>query len=193
MLPIVEGVSDNDCVLAGDATCATTVGHRLYDNTPPRRLGPVFLDIRVAYSDVDAPPYMDFDNSFASSSFSRVHQLEEVDTAISDTDDIFFDGTDGIDPRVMFLVDLHVPDFAPTHDDLGAFDRQVKAIFTTSRAQHRFADILRRSGDSTAKYYFTMRTKDLDAFDRAKRAHFDDGSQAVTTDDSAPLGLSSCS
>jgi hypothetical protein len=32
-----------------------------------------------------------------------------------------------------------------------------------------------------------MRAKDPDVFDRAKRAHFDDGSRAVTTDDSELL------
>jgi hypothetical protein len=32
-----------------------------------------------------------------------------------------------------------------------------------------------------------MRTKDPDVFDRVKRSHFDDGSQAVTTDDSGLL------
>jgi hypothetical protein len=64
----------------------------------------------------------------------------------------FFDGIDGMDPRLMSMFELHVPDSAPTHcDDLGALDRQVKAISTASRAPHRLADILRRSGDSTAK------------------------------------------
>jgi hypothetical protein len=32
-----------------------------------------------------------------------------------------------------------------------------------------------------------MRTKDPDIFDRVKRAHFDDGSQAVTTDNAELL------
>jgi hypothetical protein len=99
-------------------------GHRLCDNTPPHRLG-----------------YLDFDNSFASSGFSCVDQLGEVDTAISNTDDMSFAGADGIDPRVMSLFDLHVPGFARTHDDLGALDREVKAISTTSRAPHRFTDV----------------------------------------------------
>jgi hypothetical protein len=85
-------------------------------------------------------------------------------------------------------LDLNIPDSAPAHyDDLGALDHQVKAISTASRAPHRFADFLRRSGDSVAKYYSTMRTKDADAFDRVKRAHFDNGSLAVTTDDSGLL------
>jgi hypothetical protein len=33
-----------------------------------------------------------------------------------------------------------------------------------------------------------MRTKDPDVFDRVKRAHLDDGSQAVTTDDAEQAG-----
>jgi hypothetical protein len=86
------------------------------------------------------------------------------------------------------MFDLNTPDSAPAHyDDLGALDHQAKVISTASRAPHRFADILRRSGDSAAKYYSTMRTKDPDIFDRVKRAHFDDGSQAVTTDDAELL------
>ena len=105
-------------------------GHHYCDNTPPR-----VADIRVANSDVDATPHLDFDNSFASFSFSRVYQLEEVDTAISDTDDMFFDGTDSIDPRVMSLFDLRVPDFALTHDDLGALDLY---CFSPSTSLRRF-------------------------------------------------------
>jgi hypothetical protein len=60
----------------------------------------------------------------------------------------------------------------PTHyDNLGALDRQLKAISTASRAPHRFADILHRSSDSATKYYATTpRT----VFDRVQRAHFDD-------------------
>jgi hypothetical protein len=84
-----------------------------------------------------------------------VQQLEEVDADIPDTDDMSFDG---IDPCVMSMFDLHVPDSAPAyHDDLGEVDHQVEAISTASRAPHRSADILRRSGDSAAKYYSTMR------------------------------------
>jgi hypothetical protein len=107
-----------------------------------------------------------------SSGFSRVYQVKEVDSAI----------------RVMYMFDLHVPDSAPVYyDDLGTLDHQVKAISTASRAPHRFVDISRRSGDSAAKYFATMRTKDPDVFDRVQRAHFDEGSQAVTTDDSGLL------
>jgi hypothetical protein len=115
-------------------------------------------------------------------------ELEEVHTDIPDTYDMLFDGIDGIDPRVMSVFDLNIPDSAQAHyDDLGALNLQVKAISTASRAPHRFADILCRSGDSAAKYYSTMCTKDPNVFDRVKRAHFDDGSQAVTTDASELL------
>jgi hypothetical protein len=82
------------------------------------------------------------------------------------------------------MFDISIPHSAPAHyDDKRALDHQVKAISSASRAPHRFADILRRSGDSTAKYYSTMRTKDPDVFVRVNCAHFDDGSQAVTTYD----------
>jgi hypothetical protein len=54
------------------------------------------------------------------------------------------------------MFDLHVPDSAPVHyDDLGTLDHQVKTISTASRTPHRFTDILRQSGDSTAKYSVT--------------------------------------
>jgi hypothetical protein len=67
-------------------------------------------------------------------------------------------GIDGIDYRVMSMFDLHVPDSGPAHfDDLGAHNRQVKAISTASRVLHRFADILCRSDDSATKYYATLR------------------------------------
>jgi hypothetical protein len=82
-------------------------GHRFYDPTPFRRLRyPCF-----PY----APGDPDFDKYFAPSGFSGVHQLKEVDAATPDTDDMFFDG---IDPRVMSMFDLHVPD----SDDLGELD-----------------------------------------------------------------------
>ena len=84
----------------------------------------------------------------------------------------------------MSMFDLHVPN---SYNHLGVLDHQVKPISTASRAPHRFTDILCRSGDSAAKYYSTMRTKDFDVFERVQRAHFDDGSQAVTTDDSGLL------
>ena len=75
-----------------------------------------------------------------------MHQLEEVDAAISDTDDVFFNG---IDTRVISVFDLRVLDSAPTHyDDLGALNHQIKSISTTSRDPHRFADFLRQSGNS---------------------------------------------
>jgi hypothetical protein len=110
-------------------------GHRLCDNTPSYR-----LDIHVFRSDVpDAHPDPDFDKYFASSGFSRVHQLEEVNAFVSDSDDMFFDGIDDIDPRVMSMFDLHVPDSAPTHyDDLSALDHQAKAISAASRASTSF-------------------------------------------------------
>jgi hypothetical protein len=88
----------------------------------------------------------------------------------------------------MSKFDLNIPDSALAHyDDLGALDHQVKAISTASCAPHCFADILHRSGDSAAKYYSTMHTKDPDVFDRVKRAHSDDGSQAMTTIDAELL------
>ena len=60
-------------------------GHRL--KTTHR---PIVWDIRVIKSGVpDASPGSDFDKYFASSGFSRVYQLEEVDAAISDTDVIY--------------------------------------------------------------------------------------------------------
>jgi hypothetical protein len=116
-LPIIETVSDSD------VTNATSAG-----------------------TDVpDAPPGPDSDEYFASSGLSLVHHLEEVDAAISDTDDMIFEGIDGTDPRAMSMFDLNVPDSAKTHyDNLGALDRQVKALSTASRAPHRFGDILRR-------------------------------------------------
>jgi hypothetical protein len=72
------------------------------------------------------------------------------------------------------MFDLSIPNSAPVHyDELGALDHQVKVISTASRAPYRFADILRRSGDSAALYFSTMRRYDPDAFDHVKRAHFD--------------------
>jgi hypothetical protein len=83
---------------------------------------------------------------------------------------------------------MTVFDSAPTHyDDSSALDHQVKAISATSRAPHRFVDILRWSGDYATKHCATMRTRDPDAFDRVQRAHLDDGSQAVIIDDSGLL------
>jgi hypothetical protein len=75
----------------------------------------------VLSRDADAPQY------FASSGFSGVQHMEEVDALVSYTDDVFFDD---IDPRVMSMFDLHAPDSAPTPcDDL---DHQVKAISSAS-------------------------------------------------------------
>jgi hypothetical protein len=94
---------------------------------------------------------------------------------VSDSDALFIGGIDGIDPRVRSTFDLHVQDSPPTHhDDLGALDRQLKAISITSRAPHRFADILRWSSDSATKFYATTRTKNPDVFDRVQRTYFDD-------------------
>jgi hypothetical protein len=71
-LPLVETVSDDDYVLAGDGICATSA-----DTTPVTTHRPVVWDIRVVKSNVpDAPPDLDFRKYFALSSFSRVHQLE---------------------------------------------------------------------------------------------------------------------
>jgi hypothetical protein len=58
--------------------------------------------------------------------------------------------------HMLSMFDLHVPDSTLTHyDDLGTLDHQVKPSSTASRATtpNRFADILRRSGDSARKYY----------------------------------------
>jgi hypothetical protein len=86
-------------------------GHRFCDNTSPYCLGHAPLD-----------PV--FDHCFASSGFSCVHQLDEVDATVSDTDDTSFDG---IDHRVMPIFDLHVPNSAPTHyDDLDALCLQAR-------------------------------------------------------------------
>jgi hypothetical protein len=58
----------------------------------------------------------------------------------------------GVDPRVMSLFDLHVPNFAPNYYDvLGALDYQVKVISAASRGPRRFADLLRWSDNSIAK------------------------------------------
>jgi hypothetical protein len=71
-LPLVETVSDDDFVLAGDGVCATSAG-----SAPVKARSPVVWDILVAKSNVpDAPQDLDFRKYFALSSFSRVHQLE---------------------------------------------------------------------------------------------------------------------
>jgi hypothetical protein len=52
-----------------------------------------------------------------------MHQLEEADAFKSDTDNRFIDG---IDPHVMSMFDLHVPDSALTHHDvMSMFDLHV--------------------------------------------------------------------
>jgi hypothetical protein len=72
VLPLVETVSDDDSVLAGDGICATSA-----DTAPVTAHRPIVWDIRVVKSNVpDAPPDLDFRKYFALSSFSRVHQLE---------------------------------------------------------------------------------------------------------------------
>lgn len=69
-------------------------------------------DICVVKSAVTgAPPDPDFDKYFASSGFFRVHQREEIDAFVPDTNDMFFDG---IDPLGMSMLDLHIPDSTPT-------------------------------------------------------------------------------
>jgi hypothetical protein len=94
--------------------------HRFYDNTPPYRLGYLCCEKRR--------PQCTPRSRSASSGISCVHQLEEVDTFKFDTDNTFIDG---IDPHMISMFDLHVPDSAPTHhDDLG--DHRVKAISTAS-------------------------------------------------------------
>jgi hypothetical protein len=190
-LLIVKTVPDDDPVHEGDVACATSL-----DTASMTTHRPVLWDIHVVNSDVpDALEDLDFDKYFAPSGFSHVQhleevhkELEEVNTGIPDTGDMFFDGIDGIDPRVISVFDLNIPDSAPAHyNDLGALDLQVRAISTASRAPHSFADIFRRSCSSAAKYYSMMCTKDTNVFDRVKRAHLDDGSQAMTTDDSELL------
>jgi hypothetical protein len=70
------------------------------DSTPSSR-----LDIHVVNRDLpDALEDPNFDNFFASSGFSRAQQLEEVNAGIPDTDNMFLDGIDGIDPRVIAYV-----------------------------------------------------------------------------------------
>jgi hypothetical protein len=102
--PLLYSVSDDDYVLARDAACATST-----DTTSVTTHRP----IRVVETDVrDAHPDQDFDQYFAPSSLSGVHQLEEVDVLVYDTADMFFGG---IDPRVISSFDLHDPDSAPTH------------------------------------------------------------------------------
>jgi hypothetical protein len=116
VLPIVKTVPDNDSVHDGDDACATSV-----DTASLTTHRPVVCDIHVVNSDVpDAPEDPIFNEDFTSFGFSRVQQLEEVSTGIPDTDDMLFDGIDGIDPRVMSMFHLNIPDSAPAHyDDLG--------------------------------------------------------------------------
>jgi hypothetical protein len=65
-LPIVETVSDDDSVLAGDATCTTPA-----DTASVTTHRPFAWDVRVAKSDVpNTPSGSDFDKCFASSGFS---------------------------------------------------------------------------------------------------------------------------
>jgi hypothetical protein len=71
-LPLVETVSNDDSVLAGDGICATSA-----DTAPVTAHRPVVWDIRTVKSNVpDAPPDLDFRKYFALSSFSRVHPME---------------------------------------------------------------------------------------------------------------------
>jgi hypothetical protein len=99
-------------------------GRRFCDNTAPYRLGYSCCQERRPQYSLDPV----FDQCLVSSCISCAHQLKDVDTFVSDTDNTFIDG---IGPRVMSTLDLHVPDSAPTHyADVG--DHQVKAIFTAS-------------------------------------------------------------
>jgi hypothetical protein len=69
-----------------------------------------------------------FDQYFVSSGISCVHQLEEVDSFVSDTDNTLIDN---IDRHVMSMVNLYAPDSALTHyDDSG--EHQVKAMSSAS-------------------------------------------------------------
>jgi hypothetical protein len=115
----------------------------------------------------------DFGKYFASSGFSRVHQLEEVDAFVRNTGDIFFDGIDAFNSSVMSTFDLHVSDSAPTHCAMIwvrsiARSRRNILLLALSIVSPISCD---RSGDSATKYY----ARDLDVFDRVL----------------APLGLSS--
>jgi hypothetical protein len=85
-LPLVETVSDDDSVLAGDDICAT-----LADTAPMTTYRPVVWDIRVVKSNVpNAPPDPDFRKYFAFSGSSRVHQLEYA--FVPETYDLSFGG-----------------------------------------------------------------------------------------------------
>jgi hypothetical protein len=87
-------------------------GHRFYDNPLPYRLEYPFVKGDVP----NVPLDLVFDQFFASSGFSRVYQLDEVDATVSDTG-----------PRVMSMFDLRVPNLAPTHyDDWDALDHQAR-------------------------------------------------------------------
>jgi hypothetical protein len=92
---------------------------------------PIAWDIRAVKRRPRYTPASDFDKYFASSGFSSVKQPEEVDAFVSDTDDMFFEGIYGIDPRVMAMFDLHIPDSTPAHYNHMS-DHQVNAISTAS-------------------------------------------------------------
>jgi hypothetical protein len=116
-------------VLVGGATCAA-----LMNTASVTTHRSIVWVIRVDKSDVpDAPLDPDFDKYFTSSRFSRVQQLKEDDAFISDTDNMFFDGIHGIDPRMKSTFDLHVPDSTPTkYDHSSVLDYQGKAISAAS-------------------------------------------------------------
>lgn len=73
-------LTTNVCFLC-DATCATSS-----DTASATTHRPILV---VKSGVPDAPPDHDFDKYFASSGFSGVHQLEQVDVFVSDTDDMF--------------------------------------------------------------------------------------------------------
>ena len=162
-----------------------------------------FLHIQVVNRNVPAAPAdPDFDNYFAPSGFCRVQQLEEVDAATPDTnqyrrlhpiptntDDVFFGG---IDPRVMSMFDLHVPNSAPArYDGLGALNGQVKAIYTPSRVLHLVSPM------SCVGLVLLPRSSTLRCVQRTPMSSTvssaltlttgDDGSQTMTNDDSGLL------
>jgi hypothetical protein len=124
-LYVVKTTSDDDSVLAGDATCAISAGtasvitHRSIvweirvvkkdvPNAPPDSVSDQFF----ASSGISCVHQVEEENQFfASSGISCVHQLEEVDTFVSDTNTTFIDG---IDPYMIYMFDLHVFDSAQT-------------------------------------------------------------------------------
>jgi hypothetical protein len=106
-LPIVGTVSDDDYMLASDATCATSA-----DTTTVIAQRPLVRNIRVVKSDIPCTPRP---------GFLRVSRCVRIRYRL----------------QYRFSRDVYVrsshPRLCPTYyDDLGALDHQVKTISTTS-------------------------------------------------------------